>query len=212
MIRRSTVVYLVLLLALVGTYLYLHNRAKPADLAITPEPSSEVSYLFTANQGTPSSIRVESNTGKTVEITGGGGNAWTLTQPIEAKADQGAAEAAASQVTTMRVIDKVPNVDLKVVGLDVPAYTLTIKFAGGAEQKVDIGVPTPTESGYYVRDASGKVVIVSKDSVDALIGLLDNPPYAETLTPSPTVVETGTPSPASQTPEAGGAASASATP
>ncbi len=58
MIRRSTVVYIVLLLALAGTYYYLNHRAKPADLEVTPEPSAESQqgYLFTAADGTPASI------------------------------------------------------------------------------------------------------------------------------------------------------------
>lgn len=184
MIRRSTVVYLVLLLVLAGAYFYLKTRQKPADTTLTPEPSAEVSYLFTAEAGMPSSIRIESKAGKTVEIARGTDNAWALTQPTSAKADQGAAEAAASQITTMRVLDKVTGVDPKVVGLDVPEYVLTVKFTSG-ERTVDVGVLTPTESGYYVRDTAGKIVIVSKDAMDALISLLDNPPYLETPTPLP---------------------------
>ncbi len=213
MIRRSTVVYIVLLLILVGAYYYINHRAKTADAksTATAEPSAEVTYLFPAEAGTPSSIRVESKTGKAVEVARGADNAWALTQPIAAKADQGAAEAAATQVTTIQVLDSVPDVDPKIVGLDVPEYVLTIKFTSGVERKVDVGVVTPSESGYYVRDASGKIVIVSKDAIDALLGLLENPPYLETPTPSPLpATETLTPLPT--TPEAGTPPSDTATP
>jgi Domain of unknown function (DUF4340) len=214
MIRRSTVVYIVLLLALAGTYYYLNHRTKPADIEVTPEPGSQASqgYLFTAQDGTPSTIRIEAKSGQTVEIGRGADNAWILTQPIEAKAEQGAAEAAASQVTTMSILDTVPEIDPKIVGLETPEYVLTVKFASGVERTVDIGVITPTESGYYVRDAGGKILIVSRSAIDSLLGLLDNPPYLETLTPSsipPT--ETSTPLPASQTPEIGTSANETAT-
>lgn len=206
MIRRSTIVYILLLLVLVGAYLYLNHRAKTADAetTATATPSAEVTYLFPAEQGTPSSIRVESKSGETVEFARGADKAWALIQPEKTKADQGSAEAAASQVTTMRVLDSVPGVDPKIVGLEVPEYVLTVKFTSGVEQTVNVGIVTPTENGYYVRDAAGKIVIVSKDAVDALLGLLKNPPYAETPTPSPTpATETATPSPASgTTPEA----------
>lgn len=215
MIRRSTVVYIVLLLALAGAYYYLNNRNKTADIEVTVEPSSEVAqaYLFTAQDGTPSSIRIESKAGQTVEIARGADNAWTLTKPIEAKADQGAAEAAASQITTMSILDTVPEIDPKIVGLETPEYVLTVKFTNGVERTVDIGVITPTESGYYVRDAEGKVIIISRSAIDSLLGLLDNPPYLETLTPSPIPpTATSTPLPASQTPEIGTPSNETATP
>ena len=206
MIRRSTVVYIVLLLALAGTYYYLNHRAKPADIEVTAEPSADIQqgYLFTPADGTPSSIRIESKAGQTVEIARGADNAWTLTQPIEAKADQGEAEAAASQIATMSILDTVPEIDPTIVGLETPEYILTVKFTNGVERTVDIGVITPTESGYYVRNAAGKVIIISRSAIDSLLGLLDNPPYLETLTPSPIPpTATLTPPPASQTPEIG---------
>ena len=215
MIRRPTVVYIVLLLALAGTYYYLNHRAKPADIEVTAEPSAETQqgYLFTPADGTPSSIRIESKAGQTVEIARGADNAWTLTQPIEAKADQGEAEAAASQIATMSILDSVPEIDPKIVGLETPEYVLTVNFTNGVERTVDIGVITPTESGYYVRDAEGKVIIISRSAIDSLLGLLDNPPYLETLTPSPIPsTATSTPLPASQTPEIGTPANETATP
>lgn len=202
MIRRSTVVYIVFFLALVGTYYYLNHRSKPADIAVTAEPSPEVSYLFTAQDGTPSSIRIESKAGQAVEIARGADQAWTVTKPIETKADQAAAEAAASQISTISVLDNVPNVDPKIVGLETPEYILTVKFTNGVERTVDIGVVTPTESGYYVRNAQSKLIIASKSAIDALLELLTNPPYAETLTPNPPATEISTPVPASQAPEA----------
>jgi len=199
MIRPATIVYIVLLLALVGAYYYLNNREKPADIELTVEPGIEVAYLFPAEEGTPSSIRIESKSGETVEVARNVDNAWAITQPIEAKADQAAAEAAASQVTTMRILDHVPDVDLKIVGLEVPEFVLTIKFTSGVERTAEVGVITPTESGYYVRDAADKVVIISRSAIDPLLGLLDNPPYLETPTPLPAsdtpASETATPQP-----------------
>jgi len=183
--RRPTVIYLLLFLAMAGTYYYLNNRPKPADISVTLEPASVVSYLFTAEDGVPTGIRIESKAGDTVEVARDADNAWALTLPIEAKADQGSAEAAARQVTTMQILDNIPDIDLEIVGLSVPEYSLTIKFTSGVERKVEIGVITPTESGYYVRDTNGDVLIVSRSAVDSLLGLLNNPPYLETPTPSP---------------------------
>ena len=192
--RRSTIVFLLLLLGMAGLYYYLNNREEPADLAPpTLESGSQISYLFTAEDGLPTSIRIEAKTGETVEIARDAEGAWVLVLPIEAEADQGSAEAAASQVTTLRILDHVPDVDPEIVGLKLSEHTLIIQFTSGVERKAEIGVITPTESGYYVRDAAGEVVIVSRNAIDPLIGLLDNPPYEETPTPDPAKVETATP-------------------
>lgn len=188
MIRRSSVVYIVILLALAGAYYYLNNRGQPAgDVLTTSEPAEQTTYLFDAENGLPTSIRVQSRAGETVELARDADNAWALILPVEAMAEQGASEAMASQVTTMRVLDTIPEVvDPEIVGLKTPEYRLTVRFNNGVERSINIGVVTPTESGYYVQDsAGGEVLIVSKSSVDALLGLLNVPPYLETPTPSP---------------------------
>lgn len=203
MIRRSTVVYIVLLLIMAGAYYYLNNREQPADIELTLEPAgteAAQSYLFTAEEGAPTSIRIESKAGEAVEVARGEDNAWALIQPSEAKADQAAAEAAASQVATMRIVDTVPDVDPAIVGLQDPEYVLTIKFTDGGERTVDVGVITPTESGYYVRDTADQIVIVSRSAIDALLGILTTPPYLETPAPAPVTPEGLTPSSESATP------------
>lgn len=217
MIRRSTIVYIVLLLVLVGAYYFLKNRPETtsgAEATTTAVPTSvEISYLFPAEDGTPSSIRMEAKAGETVEVARDAENAWVLIEPAKTKADQASAEAAASQITTIQVLDSVPeDVAPADVGLEVPEYVLTIKFTSGTERTIAVGVITPSESGYYARDTAGKIVIVSKDAIDSLLGLLQNPPYAETPTPNPTPTETAAVPPASQTPEANALPSATATP
>src|SRR5512138_341759 len=216
MIRRSTIVYIVLLLVLLGAWYFLKNRPEAtadAEATITAQPTSvEISYLFPAEDGTPSSIRMEAKTGETVEVARDAENAWVLVEPAKVKADQASAEAAASQITTIQVLDSVPeDVAPADVGLEVPEYVLTIKFTSGTERTIAVGVVTPSESGYYARDAAGKIVIVSKDAIDSLLMLLQNPPYAETPTPSPIPTETATASSASQTPEVDALPSATAT-
>jgi hypothetical protein len=200
--RRSTVIFILLFAVLAGVYYYLNNRETPAEIEITFEPEDVLSYLFSADDGIPTSIRIESKDGSIVEAARDADNAWVLKQPIEAAADQGSVEAAASQVTTMRILDTLSEIDLSVVGLDDPEYKLTVKF-DGVERNVTIGVITPTGNGYYVLDADGRVVIVTVSAVDGLLNLFTNPPYLETPIPSPTATETpipASPAPGSATP------------
>jgi hypothetical protein len=192
MIRRSTVVYITILLALAAVYYYLNNRGQPADIEITPGSTEEISYLFKAEEGIPTRLLIQSRSGEAVEVARNAGNAWALVQPVETEAEQGSAEAAASQLTTMRILERISNVDSELVGLAEPEYILTAGFDNGTERTLHIGVVTPSESGYYVQDASGgEVFIVSRSAVEALLRLLTNPPYAQT--PTPGLSETATP-------------------
>ncbi len=174
-----------------GLYYFLnHRETAPADVSasLTAEPTEEISYLFSAEQGVPTNIRLYSKSEGIVELARDPQNLWVVKEPISTEADQAAAEAASTQVTTMRILDRVPNVDPKVVGLDTPQYILTVEFTGGVERSVQIGVMTPTESGYYVRGTDGSIVIVSNSAVDPLLGLLTTPPYMATATPNPSPV------------------------
>jgi hypothetical protein len=169
MIRPSTVVYVPPPRISLSLFL-LKGRDQTADIELTAEPVQKSrKRISSRRKKVPDQYRIESKTGglwvRDAE------EFWALTEPVEAKADQAAAEAAASQVTAMRILDTIPNVDFKIVGLENPEYVLTVKFTSGGERTVDIGVITPTESGYYVRDAEGEVVIVSRDAIEPLIGL-----------------------------------------
>jgi hypothetical protein len=215
--RRSTVIVVLLFLVMAGGYYFLNNRPKPADIALTLEPADTISYLFSSAEGGPTSIRVESKAGEVVELARNAENVWALTLPFDAAAEQGSAEAAASQITALRILDRLPNISPKDVGLDAPEYTLIVKFTNDVERIAEIGVITPTGSGYYVR-TNNEIVSVSASAVDAIIGLLTNPPYAETPTASATPSQspipptaTNSPSPSS-TPETGTGTNGPATP
>jgi len=183
MIRRATVVYIIILLVLAGIYYYLNNREQPDDVTVTSDSVDEVDYLISADEGVLTSIRIEAKSGESVEIARNEDKAWELIRPVETGAEQGASEAAASQVTTMHVLDTVPALELGMVGLSEPEYILTVRFNSGTERTIHVGVVTPTESGYYVQEASGgDVLIVSKSAVDSILRLLTTPPYLETPT------------------------------
>ena len=193
--RQSTVIYLLLFLVLVGAYYYLNNREQQADIAltVTVEPASEASYLFTAEDGVPTSIRIESEAGDTVEVARNAENAWALICH-RSHSRSGVGRSGGKSGHHNANPGSPPDIDPEIVGLTDPEYILVIKFTSGVERNVKIGVITPTESGYYVQNADGETLIVSKSSVDALLGLLNNPPYLETPTAS-SIAPTETPLP-----------------
>lgn len=183
--RRSTVVYLVLFAIVLGLAYYFNNRAETAEIEATVEPTATIEYLFTSVDGLPTRIHIESKAGEVVEVARNEENAWALILPEKAAADQGSVEAAATQVTTMRILERVPGLAPEAVGLDDPEYTLSFQFTSGVERNIEVGVLTPTESGYYVRGEDNEILIVSNSALDSLLGLLSNPPYAPAATPPP---------------------------
>lgn len=230
MIRRNTWILLVLLVALVGFAFYLGNRKTQQAALATPTAAgaggaAASAPLFSASAGAPTDVSIKDSAGKAVEIARNASAAWVLKAPTDAPADQAAAEAAATQVTSLRVLSTV-QLGLDVVGLDKPSYVMSFKFTDSSSHTLNVGVVTPLQDGYYTSLDNGPVRIVDKPGLDALVQLLAQPPYAATpvppatLTPAatatveaPAVELTGSPLPvATDTPAATTPASATPTP
>jgi hypothetical protein len=184
--KRSTWIVLVIFLALAGLLLYL-NQKEPvteegADVIPTAAP---VEYLFTEIDGMPTSIDIKSEAGEQVTLARNEAGEWVLKQPIETEANQGSAEAAASQLTTLRIMSR-PEVAPADAGLVQPSYIMTVELTSGEVKTVRIGDLTPTESGYYTNvNESNKVLIIGKTGLDSLLTLVSSPPYVSTPTPVP---------------------------
>ena len=133
--------------------------------------------------------------GVSVEVARDQSGAWVVRAPTQAAANQASAEAAATQVGALRVLGSV-ELGPEIVGLDKPAYTLTVTFGPGTTHQVVVGSVTPIQDGYYAQLDGGPIKVVDKVGLDALLGLLTSPPYLATLTP----VATSTPSPEPATP------------
>jgi hypothetical protein len=181
--RTGTWAALILLAALIVFAIFLNKKKEAASAAATP--TAGITYVFTETDGSTSGIEIKSSDGQSVKVEKGADGAWTLTQPLEAAADQGSAQAAMDQIRTLQLQGELDKVALDILGLDHPAYTITITFDGGKQRILEIGAVTPTNSGYYCRLDGNRLVILNKTNVDALLNLLKAPPYRETPTPSP---------------------------
>jgi hypothetical protein len=123
-------------------------------------------------------------------------NVWALELPIQAEANQGLAEAAATQVSALKSISPI-NADPEIFGLKNPAFTITIEFKGGAKHTLEVGDSTPTQSGYYVRVDKDKMMIADLSGIESLLQLVSSPPYLNTPTPT-ALPPTPTPVPATE--------------
>ena len=107
MLRRSTLVFILILVAVIGFSVYFNkNKEKQATIDTTLTPQAQTEYLFNAADGAPTGIHIESKSGEVVDLARNAESAWALIKPIEASADQGLSEAAASQISQASVTQK----------------------------------------------------------------------------------------------------------
>jgi hypothetical protein len=192
MIRRSTWLALLVLLALVGLTIYVRDRRARELAAATP--TQDLAPLFGGSKTDPTRIRLQATGGAEVEFSRGPDGKWVLRSPEETQADQAAAQAAATQVGALRVLATV-NLAGDIVGLDDPTHTLSVVFGDGSSHTLRIGSATPINDGYYTQLDDGPYQVVDRYGLDKLLELLQSPPYLATPTAeaSATSVATGSP-------------------
>ena len=202
--QAGTWISIFMLAALIGLAMYL-NRQKETKTAEEATPTLEKAFIFTAADGVVSSIEVKPAEGETVKIARNAENAWAVVLPIEAEADQGLAEAAASQLTALPISSQIEDgKSPDIFGLESPTYVITVEFKNGKTRTLEVGDDTPSGNGYYLRVDKDKILVTDLSGIDALLQLESFPPYLNTPTPTalpptetsiPTVEATITPSP-----------------
>ncbi len=119
-----------------------------------------------------------------------------MSAPRTGEADAGRIEMALAGMLAPAVHQSVEDPgDLAEFGLAQPQARVTFIMVDGTSRSLEVGSLDPTGSVYYVRLAEASAVdMVSRYSVDDLLGLIKDPPYpAPTATPTP--VGLGTPIP-----------------
>lgn len=190
--RTGTWVAVLVFAAVIAALVYINrNPLETADSEITP--AAEEAFLF-PEAGIVTSIEVKPLEGDAVKLERNESQAWVLTQPDEVEADQGLAEAAASQIAALRIVTEVDNSkDPSIFGFDQPAYVITIAFEGGTTSTLEVGDTTPSANGYYVRMDGEKFYVVALSGIGALTNLSSAIPYLNTPTPIPTATSTPLP-------------------
>lgn len=195
MIRRTTWIYLVFFVALLGFAWYFQNSREKAAAQITPTPGAQ--NLFNIEESSIKSLKIEDNQGKIVALGRDEKGLWSLSEPKAEMTDISQAESAVSQLISLTIlssVDPAPSAD--VTGLNPADYTVTIDFNDGSQKVLLVGKVTPIQNGYYTQMDGGPVNVVNKYGVDAFLKLLSNPPIATpTPTPASTAVHENTATP-----------------
>jgi hypothetical protein len=152
---RSFLVLLVIAAGL-GGFLYYDSKREPTD-------EKKLEKVYAGVQADKiERVTVKSAAGEETSLEKQG-NAWQVTQPSPAAADEAELSGITSNLASLevqRLIDEQPA-DLKQYGLDPARIEVTFKFAG-KEQKLLLGQKTPTGSDLYARTSDkARVFLVS---------------------------------------------------
>lgn len=197
--KRTAWILLILLAIAVGAYFLIRYRTDKSAAEATEVPVAE-SYLVQETDALLISVRIYDQDYHIVEFQRNEGGFWDVTLPTPGTADQALASAAESQLGALRIVTEIGQVaSLSDFGLTFPVYTIKLGFSNDVEHKIEIGDSAPTGSGYYVQLDDGGVYVVSQYSLNAVLTLINNPPYPATPTPTQEL-PTATPEAASPTP------------
>lgn len=188
--RRSTIVLLVLFVALGLLYWYTQQSGNVVTHALATSTSTEqaLSDLIRPDQGPVSQITVQSADGKTVTLKRSGEN-WLVVTDHETPANPETAETVAQSMLYLRPVAKLDKaLDPATIGLSKPAYTVSLVLLDGSPFTFKVGIATVTGSGYYAQTNDGNVVVLDKNTIDGLIKLVAEPPFLQTDTPEPASV------------------------
>jgi Domain of unknown function (DUF4340) len=183
MIRRNTLILLILFVILLGVAIYLQKRPISSSTPIatsTPAPS-----LLNTTSTAITAIKMEDKEGQ-VAATIGQNAQWAVQQPANGQITAGNMQEILSQVTSISVLATLETPPpAEATGLNQPDYTLTFSLTTGQDLTLKIGKLTPTSSGYYVQVNQGNPQVVDKYGLDRVIELLKT--ARATPTPPPTV-------------------------
>ena len=196
--RRITyglLIALVVLIALAG--LMDSNILQPAPTepgSVTPT----LEALWSVDSASINLIRIEDlKSGTHVEVQKNTAGTWLVMDIPSVEADQAKVTSALAALAKMQIYrDYGENLKPEEYDLDKPLYKLTIKTAEAKTYVLEIGAPTPTGTGYYVRlEGANSIVGVRSSFLSPVIDFLTNKPLPATATPTFTITPTITATP-----------------
>ena len=158
---RSTLVMLVLFLALGGYAYFVESERPPASEADANEQA------FGFEEDDIAELRVVADNGDVTSVarTAGDDGSWSINSPVEVDADDNAASSIVSGLASLeilRVVEAEPS-DLTAFGLSDPAIDVGFRTADDAVLRhLLIGDATPTGADRYAKtDGSARVFLVA---------------------------------------------------
>jgi len=177
-----------------ATWFWQRSQEKKVEDQPTPTAAPQ---LLDLEISTIRDLNLKDAQGKQLYLRRIGSGTWIMTEPVRQNVDYEKVNPVIDQLgvaSMLSTLSTPPAPDQ--TGLDKPTYVLTITDQSGKKHITEIGSETPTQSGYYVRRDS-VVYVASKNDIDSLVDLFNNPPIqlstaSSTSSLAPGEVITGT--------------------
>jgi|GEM_PF-2294878 len=184
---------LVVFALLVIAALILQKQPEEIDITQDPFPTQTPTYyLVSTTVEDVTHVKIEDADGQVTIFSAGEDGEWMFVEPATAaeEADNGAILSAVAQISNLRIesmLEAAPPLDA--MGLDTPAFTITITLRDGEEIIILVGDQTPIENGYYAQVQGDAPRVVSLGVMDVILDLLREPPLMPTPDPNATAEE-----------------------
>lgn len=182
MIRRTTWIVLLAFVILMTALVWVQRTNQNQEPELEPTVANVKFLQLDVQQLT--GITIQASNGKTVELKRPAQGEWSLEFPEPAPADGPAIQSALSQFSNAQIVSSPASLPgLEALNLDDALFKILLINQDGSQVIVNVGKETPTGSGYYVLASNQKqIVVVNKFAMDALLNLLENPPFQPTPT------------------------------
>ncbi|PKL77406.1 MAG: hypothetical protein CVV27_05575 [Candidatus Melainabacteria bacterium HGW-Melainabacteria-1] len=179
MMKPMHTALMVLVLALLGGYVYLYE-SKPQDPATAEASTKPKQNILVIDKAKLKQIEVDQNAPAASTVLTRVGDKWT----VDGKpADQARLDSLLTQIETWQAADTLEESFNKAqatdFGLEPPDLILRIKAEGVSDTTIKIGAKTPTSSGYYlIKDGDPKLYLSYVGPPEELRRLITQPPLA----------------------------------
>ena len=187
MVKKSTLILLIIAVVLVGAYVLLQNQGSLDFNSHSDEPTATPLPRFIQLEASNlASLKLTRPEQEDLIISKTADGGWQINVPgasvTEGNIAQIITEFNAIQVKQQLNLD----LDLTTLGLNNPQYIFTLTQGDSTQHIIKIGNANPLNTDYYAQLDAGAPVLVSQGSIDNIVSILESAATPPTSTPAPT--------------------------
>jgi hypothetical protein len=190
MVKKSTLILLIIAAVLVGAYVWLQNQGSLDFSSQSDEPTATpLPHFIQLEASNLVSLKLTRPEKEDLMISKSADGRWQINVPgasiTEGNIAQIMTEFNAIQVKQQLNLD----LDLTTLGLNNPQYIFTLTQGDGTQHIIKIGNANPLNTDYYAQFDASAPVLVSQGSSDNIISILESAATPPTSTPAPTATD-----------------------
>ena len=187
MVKKSTLILLIIAVGLVVGYVWLQNQGSLDFNSHSDEPTATpLPHFIQLEASNLASLKLTRPEKEDLMISKSADGRWQINVPgasiTEGNIAQIMTEFNAIQVKQQLNLD----LDLTTLGLNNPQYIFTLTQGDGTQHIIKIGNANPLNTDYYAQLDAGAPVLVSQGSIDNIVSILESAATPPTSTPAPT--------------------------